>query len=133
MTQRKPAELTFDAWIDQLIRDAEGRGLFEDLAGAGKPLARLADADDPLWWAKQFVRREQVSLLPPALEVRVRAQKLREVIASFPSERALREAVEALNVDIRRVNRIASEGPPTMQAALDVEALAAAWRAARAQ
>jgi hypothetical protein len=85
-----------------------------------------------MWWVRQFLRREQVSFLPPAVEVRVRAQKLREVLASFPSERALREASEALNADIRRVNRTASEGPPTTQAPLDVDELVAAWRAARA-
>jgi hypothetical protein len=131
MTQRKPWELSFDSWIDVQIREAEARGLFDDLSGSGKPQTNLRDAEDPMWWAKQFLRREQVSVLPPAIEVRVRAQKLREVLASLPSERAVREAVEALNADIRRVNRTASEGPPTTQAPLDVEALVAQWSAAR--
>jgi hypothetical protein len=131
MTQRKPWDLSFDSWIDVQIREAKERGLFDDLAGAGKPQANLRDAADPMWWAKQFLRREDVSYLPPALEVRVRAQKLREVLASLPSERAVREAVEALNADIRRVNRTASEGPPTVQAPLDADELAARWRESR--
>jgi hypothetical protein len=132
MTQRKPPDLSFDSWIDVQIRDAKERGLFDELAGAGQPQRSLRDAEDPSWWAKQFLRREQVSYLPPAIEVRVRAQKLREVLPSLPSERAVREAVEALNADIRRVNRTASDGPPTTQAPLDAEDLVAAWRAARA-
>ncbi len=132
MTQRKPWDLSFDSWIDVQIREAQARGLFSDLSGAGKPQANLREADDPMWWAKQFLRREEVSVLPPAIEVRVRAQKLRELLASFPSERAVREAAEALNADIRRVNRTASDGPPTVQAPLDVDALAAQWRDARA-
>jgi hypothetical protein len=132
MTQRKPWELSFDSWIDVQIREAEARGLFDDLSGSGKPQANLRDAEDPMWWARQFLRREQVSYLPPAVEVRVRAQKLREVLASLPSERALREAVHALNADIRRVNRSASEGPPTTQALLDAEELVAQWTAAKA-
>jgi hypothetical protein len=131
MTQRKPGDLSFDSWIDVQIREAQERGLFDDLHGAGRPQRNLRAADDPMWWAKQFLRREEISLLPPALEVRVRAQKLREVLASFPSERALRGAVDALNADIRRVNRSASEGPPTTQAPLDAEDLVAEWRAAR--
>ena len=131
MTQRKPHDLSFDSWIDVQIREAQARGLFDDLSGSGRPQSNLRDAEDPMWWAKQFLRREQVSYLPPAVEVRVRAQKLREVLAALPSERALREAVEALNADIRRVNRMATEGPPTSQAPLDVEALVGAWRAAR--
>ena len=130
MTQRKPWDLSFDSWIDVQIREAKARGLFDDLSGAGKPQPNLRDAEDPMWWAKQFLRREEVSVLPPAIEVRVRAQKLRELLASLPSERAVREAVEALNADIRRVNRTASEGPMTTQAPLDVEELVARWRAA---
>jgi hypothetical protein len=133
MTQRKPWDLSFDSWIDVQIREAKSRGLFDELSGAGKPQTNLRDAEDPLWWAKQFLRREEVSYLPPAVEVRVRAQKLREVLASFPSERAVREAAEALNADIRRVNRTASDGPMTTQAPLDVEALAAHWNAAHAE
>lgn len=133
MTQRKPPQLSFETWIDHQIREAEQRGLFEQLPGAGKPQANLAEAEDPLWWAKQLLRREDVSILPPAIEVRVRAHKLRELLVDFPSERALREAAETLNAEIRRVNRMASEGPPTSQAPLDIEALVAAWRAAREQ
>jgi hypothetical protein len=132
MTQRKPGDLSFDSWIDAQIREAQARGLFDDLSGSGKPQSNLRDADDPLWWAKQFLRREQVSYLPPAVEVRVRAQKLREVLAALPSERAVREAVEALNADIRRVNRMATDGPPTRQAPLDGDALVDAWRTTQA-
>jgi len=128
---RKPPDMSFESWVENQIREAEARGLFEDLPGAGKPQQSLAEADDPMWWAKQLLRREGVSFLPPAIEVRVRAQKLRELLAELPSERALREAVEALNADIRRVNRNVTVGPPTSQAPLDVEDLAAAWRAAR--
>jgi hypothetical protein len=133
MTQRKPGDLSFDSWIDAQIREAEARGLFEDLSGSGRPQRNLRDAEDPMWWAKQFLQRESVSYLPPAVEVRVRAQKLREVLASLPSERAVREAAEALNADIRRVNRTASEGPPTAQAALEIEELVAAWRSAQSR
>lgn len=132
MTQRKPPGISFDSWIDHSIREAQQRGLFKALPGAGKPQANLAEAEDPNWWAKQLLKREDISFLPPALEVKVRAQKLREVLAEFPSERALREAAEKLNADIRSVNRRASDGPPTAQAPLDVEELVRAWQAARA-
>ena len=132
MTQRKPPNMSFDSWIDLQIREAKERGLLDALPGAGKPQASLADAADPLWWAKQLLKREDVSVLPPALEVKVRANKLREVLADFPSERALREAADALNAEIRRVNRSTTDGPPTTQAPLDIEELVAAWQAARA-
>lgn len=131
MTLRKPRDLRFDSWVELQIREARERGLFDGLAGAGKPQSSLGEADDPFWWAKQLLRREDVSFLPPALEVRARAQKLREVLASIPNERALREAAGALNANIRHLNRTAISGPPTMQPLLDVDELLAAWRAAR--
>ncbi|MBM4383242.1 MAG: DUF1992 domain-containing protein [Deltaproteobacteria bacterium] len=133
MTQRKSWDLSFDSWIDAQIREAKSRGLFDELSGAGKPQTNLRDAEDPMWWAKQFLRRKEVSYLPPAIEVKVRAQKLREVLAGFPSERAVREAVDALNADIRRVNRTATDGPMTTQAPLDVEELVTRWSAARSE
>lgn len=131
MTQRKPRELPFDSWIDRQIADARRAGLFDDLPGRGRPLPNLAEADDPLWFAKRLARREGVSLLPPALELRRRVQTLREGLVRLPSERRVREAAEALNAEIRTWNARARGGPPTTQAPLDPEALVAEWRRGR--
>ncbi|HUA42024.1 MAG TPA: DUF1992 domain-containing protein, partial [Streptosporangiaceae bacterium] len=38
MTERKPHDVTFRSWIDQQISEAEERGAFDNLPGAGKPL-----------------------------------------------------------------------------------------------
>jgi hypothetical protein len=133
MTRRKPAGVSFESWIDAQIREACERGEFDDLPGAGRPLENLGDADDPLWWAKRLVRRERLSLLPPALEVRLRAQRFRERLAELPSEAAVRTALEDLNAAIAKVNRTTTGGVSTSQPQLDVEALVARWREARAE
>jgi hypothetical protein len=44
----------------------------------------------------------------------------------------VREAAAALNAEIRKLNRLASSGPPTQQAPLDPEAVVARWRELRA-
>jgi Domain of unknown function (DUF1992) len=129
---RKPPDVSFENWIDSQIKAAEARGEFDDLPGKGKPLPRLDEAGDPLWWAKQLVRREGLSLLPPALEIRQQVERFREGLAKLPSEARVREAVAALNAEIRKRNRLASEGPPTQQAVLDPEDLVARWRELRA-
>lgn len=129
MTKRKPADVSFESWIDAQVREARERGEFDDLPGTGEPLRNLEEASDPSWWAKQWVRREGVSLLPPALEIRRRVERLVEGIVAFPSECALREAISALNAEIRKLNAHAAAGPPTSQAPLDAEALVARWRA----
>jgi hypothetical protein len=38
MTERKPPGRSFTSWIDQQINEAEERGSFDNLPGAGKPL-----------------------------------------------------------------------------------------------
>lgn len=131
MPPRKPPELSFESWIEIQIREASERGEFDELPGKGEPFPHLEDAADPTWWAKQLVRREGLSLLPPALELRRKVERLREGLAALPSEAEVREAVDSLNAEIRRLNRGASSGPPTRQALLEPDALAAEWRALR--
>ena len=64
MTEQKPPGMSWESWIDQQIREAREAGLFDNLPGAGKPLPNVADGYDPLWWVKQLVQREQISVLP---------------------------------------------------------------------
>ncbi len=69
MTEQKPPGKSWESWIEEQIREAREAGAFDNLPGAGKPLPNIADGYDPLWWVKQLVRREQISVLPPSLEV----------------------------------------------------------------
>ena len=127
MTQRKPPGISFESFADQQIRQAREDGLFDDLPGKGKPLD-MHDVYDPNWWTKKFLRREGVSVLPPALEIRRTVEQEMEKIRDLRSEKKVREAVEALNEKIRLVNRSRSWGPPTTQAVLDVGSIVAQWR-----
>ena len=131
MTKRKPKNMSFGSWIDAQIHKAQAQGQFEDLEGAGKPLEGLADARDPLWWAKSLVRREGLDLVPPAMEVRRKVEKLREMMPEYHRETDIRAAIEALNEEIRRLNKYAHKGPPTTQAPLDVESELERWRSLR--
>src|SRR5207244_6943339 len=69
MTERKPPGKSWESWIDEQIRHAHDDGAFDNLRGAGKPLPDIDKPYDPDWWMKQLVRREQISILPPALEL----------------------------------------------------------------
>ena len=42
-----------ESLVERQIREAQERGEFENLPGAGKPLRGLGGADDPDWWVKQ--------------------------------------------------------------------------------
>jgi hypothetical protein len=63
MTLRKPLGTTFEPWIESQIRAAMEEGAFDNLPGAGKPLA-TGQGLDPEWWVKQLIAREKVSMLP---------------------------------------------------------------------
>ena len=128
MTERKPAGVSWETWIDRQIRDGMERGEFDELPGHGKPLADVDRPHDELWWVRQKLQREGVSYLPPTLAVRKELDEARAQIAAASSEAEVREIVEAINVKIRRVNSQATAGPPSNVMPLDVEQVVADWK-----
>jgi DnaJ homologue, subfamily C, member 28, conserved domain len=131
MTERKPVGTSWETWIDAQIRVAREQGAFDNLPGAGKPLPNLGQEYDPLWWVKQLVQREQVSILPPSLELLRRVEKELAAIEKLDDEAAVRRRVAALNVEIAKVNATVLEGPPTRLGTLDVDQIVARWRRTR--
>lgn len=128
MTERKPAGVSFESWIDRQIREAQERGEFDDLPGKGKPLTDLDQPYDEMWWVKQKLRRENVSVTPPSLALRREVDDLDVRLAEFRLEADARVAVEELNARIRKANRIPVDGPPSRLMPVDVEATLARWR-----
>ena len=131
MPPDKPANRSWDSWIEEQIRDAQDQGEFADLEGKGKPIPGLLDPYDPLWWVKKLMEREKLSVLPPALEIRARVDRGREALWTLALERQVRERVAALNAEIARVNRSTADGPATSLAPLDPEAIVVEWRRRR--
>ena len=121
---RKPLAAPFESWIEQQIRDALEKGLFDDLPGSGKPLPDLDEPYDPLWWVKRKLRDENLSLLPDALQIRLDLDKALEA----RTETELREALSELNERIARLNSRVTEGPPTTLAPIDIGAVVLRWR-----
>jgi hypothetical protein len=132
MTEQKPPGTSWETWIEQQIREAREAGLFDNLPGAGKPLASLAEGYDPLWWVKQLVQREKISVLPPSLELLRKVESEMAAIWQLADEAKVRSRILALNREIAKVNARATEGPPTRLGPLDVDQIVAEWRARRA-
>jgi hypothetical protein len=131
MTQRKPPGTSWETWIDAQIRVATEAGAFDNLPGAGKPLPNLGQEFDPLWWVKQLVQREQISMLPPSLELLRKVESELATIETLDDEATVRRRVAALNVEIAKVNATVVEGPPTRLGTLDVDQVVARWRRTR--
>ncbi len=131
VTRRKPSGMTWRSWIDQQIHEAREDGAFDDLPGEGKPLD-LTDANDPLWWVKSMLRRERLSVMPPALELRREVEKARGCFPRMRAEEDARRAVDQLNRKIGKLNRTATTGPPTSMGLLDADRIVDEWRRERA-
>ncbi|MFZ3452315.1 DUF1992 domain-containing protein [Arthrobacter sp. 7Tela_A1] len=117
---------------DYLIRDAMMRGDFDNLQYAGKPIPNLGEANDPDWWVKGLIERENISGLgPPALLLRVEDAKLDGVLDGMPSAAQVREAVEDFNRRIIEARRQLLGGPPVITPLRDVEREVQRWRLRR--
>jgi hypothetical protein len=132
MTERKPPGVPFESWIDKQIRDAQGRGEFDHLTGAGKPLPPGTDTSyDELWWIKRKMAREGLSVLPPALALRKEAEDTLTAAYAAPSERAVRRLITDVNAKIRDMMFRPPPGPPLGMKPYDVETVVREWRERR--
>ena len=123
----------YETRIDRQIREAQERGDFDNLPGAGKPLKKTGDVYDDEWWIKQLAERENLSgALPPALALKREVQDLPDTLAVKSSEKVIREILSDLNERILIARRGPVEGPPVTMRTVNVEAAVAAWKAARA-
>ncbi len=122
MIRRKPA------WIEQQIEKARSEGAFENLPGHGKPPPDLDEVYDPGWWAKKLVRRERISLLPAALGIRRKVERVLEEIWSLSEESLVRGELAELNAEIGKANARVTSGPATRIGLLDVDAIVERWR-----
>ena len=114
--------------VEKAIREAQERGEFDDLPGAGKPLKDLGDPDDPMWWLRRYAEREHLDMtgaLPPALQLRKEAASYPESLADLRTEAAVRHVLEDFNTRVRRDRlRPPDPGMPQLLApTVDVDAM----------
>lgn len=133
----QPERPRYESPVEKAIREAQERGEFDDLPGAGKPLRDLGDPDDPLWWVRRKLEREQLDMslaLPVPLQLRKEAATYPEALLDLRTEDSVREVLEDFNVRVRRDRlRPPEPGMPQILApTVDVDALVERWRDLRA-
>ncbi len=122
---------SMEGYVERLIREAQGRGEFDDPAGSGRPIADLDRPHDENWWIRRTLREEQFTTIPPALALRRDVAVARQRIAGLRTEAEVRRLVEDLNVRIRHANATIVTGPPSSVWPLDVDREVARWRTVR--
>ncbi|NHA68376.1 DnaJ family domain-containing protein [Phycicoccus flavus] len=126
----------YESPVERAIREAQERGEFDNLPGAGKPLD-LGDTSDPMWWVRRLAEREQLDFtgaLPPAVALRKEAATFPESLTALRTEESVRAVLEDYNLRVRR-DRLRPPDPrmPQLLApTVDVENLLARWRELRA-
>ena len=134
MTERKPPWMRPESWVERQIREAQERGAFDDLPGAGKPIPGLDRPFTAQQWAADWAQREGgdlAALLPPLLALRKERAALLASLPQIPSEVALREVVEDFNRRLLDQYRRPMDGPLVAVGVLDVEETAAKWQEQR--
>ncbi|GAA4900302.1 DUF1992 domain-containing protein [Stackebrandtia albiflava] len=122
----------FESLIDKQIREAQERGEFDNLPGAGKPLPDHNELHDENWWLKSLIRREGLSgLLPATLALRREIQDVPAEAAKLSSESAVRRLVDSVNGRVSLAQRGMLDGPPVHVIPLDPDRVVAEWRDAR--
>jgi hypothetical protein len=122
----------FEERVERLIREAQARGEFDHLPGAGKPIQGLDRPHDPYWWVKRLLEREGLDLSPGTLQVRKRVEETIDRLRRADDEGEVRRLVAELNAEIARANASAASGPAMELAPLDPEDAVRRWRALRA-
>ncbi|MFW5475031.1 DUF1992 domain-containing protein [Knoellia sp. CPCC 206450] len=124
-----------ESWVEKLIREAQERGEFDDLPGAGKPLRGLDDPD-PDWWVKKMMEREGLDAsdaLPPVMLLRRERASFPESLVEMRSEEGVREVLRDYNARVVEDRRRPALGrdAPVWAPTVDVEDMVEQWRALR--
>ncbi len=114
-------------WVDLQVRQAMERGDFDNLPGAGKPIADLGDSHDPDWWVKNLVERENIAVLPPSLQLRKEDSALDARLDRIHRENEVRREIEEFNQRVIAARYRLPAGPPLITMPRDVEATVASW------
>lgn len=121
-----------ESWIDAQIREAQERGEFDNLPGAGKPIEGLGRREDPNWWLKGYLKREKLDMpLPETLALRKELEQLPDTVATERSEKLVREIVTELNQRIVDARRRRNDGLKITIKTVDVDEVVDQWRARR--
>ena len=127
----------YESPVERAIREAQERGDFDNLPGAGKPLRNLGnpETEDPNWWVKGLLERENLDLtaaMPPALALRKEAETYPQSLLDLRTEESVRAVLEDYNRRVRqdRLRPALGPLPPLIARTVDVDDLVQ-WRELR--
>ncbi len=106
-TQRKPDDQSWEDWVEEKIREAREKGLFDNLAGQGKPLPTRQNPflSQDLQLAYSLLQNQGYTLpwIEEGRDIDIRLQKARRTLERryrwYQAEKARRPAHELLALE----------------------------------
>lgn len=95
--------------VERAIREAMGRGEFDGLPGAGKPIPGLGTGYDPDWWARRFVERARLEDAADEVRRTIRAELPR--LRTMPDREAAERRMAHLEERIAALNALGLDDP----------------------
>ncbi len=97
--------------------------MFDNLPGAGEPIADLHQRRPPGWWSNRFLKQERSKLKRAALEERLTRERAR--LWRLADQQSVRARVAELNRLITDYNTVTGLEPHPV---LDEDEIVATWR-----
>ncbi|EMY36253.1 hypothetical protein D477_000055 [Arthrobacter crystallopoietes BAB-32] len=130
--EEKRRKVDSAARADYLVREAIARGEFDNLKYAGKPIPGLGQGNDPDWWVKGLIQRENITGLGPrAILLRTEDAELDATLDKVYTEKQVREIVEDFNARVIDARRQLQGGPPVITKTRDVDGEVRRWQERR--
>ena len=101
----------FTKIIEERIRRAQKKGMFENLEGAGKPLKLAEDSHiaEDLRLAHKILKN--ADCLPPQLQLRREIRQLEDLLDNIPDEKEKYRQMKRINYRIMRLNMMGKNSP----------------------
>ena len=94
----------FERIVEDRIKNAQYRGAFKNLSGAGKPLNLTSDQHIPQDLRLAYKILKNADCLPPEIELKKQIQRTEELLAHMQDTRERYRAVKKLNYLIMKLN-----------------------------
>lgn len=96
----------FEKIVEERIRRAIEKGEFDDLPGAGEPLALAEDSSVPEELRLAYKILKNAECLPPEIELRKEIEKTEDLLAALPDAVEKYRLLKKLNFLILKVNAV---------------------------
>lgn len=97
--------------VERKIKEAEAKGLFNNLPGQGKPLNLDDDSNVPEDLKLAYKILKNANCLPPELELRKEIRRMEDMLEDIPDEKERYRQIKRINFRIMELNMLGKKSP----------------------